>query len=129
MVRGFKGRQGEQLNTSASTASRWGQRIVNQAVVEHRWDLFSSDVSTAFLQGLTFGEMYKMGLMDQREVCLYIPKNSLNLIRKLPGMEDFDPDYHVLQMLKGGFGLKYAPRMWRIRLAVLHSLRTSLELF
>ena len=45
VVRGFKDQQGEDLNTSASTASRWGQRIVNQAVVEEGWDLFSFDIS------------------------------------------------------------------------------------
>ena len=116
VVRGFKDFQADDLNTSASTASRWGQRIVNQAVVENKWELFSFDVSTAFLQGLTFEEMYKMGFTNKREVCLEIPKGSLQLIRELPGMSDFDPDKHVLRMLKGGFGLKDAPRMWRIRL-------------
>ena len=103
VVRGFKDQQGEELNTSASTASRWGQRIVNQVVVEEEWDLFSFDVSTTFLQGLTFQDMYKLGLttgVQQRQVCLEIPKGSLALVRQLPGMEDFDPDIHVLQMLK-----------------------------
>ena len=63
--------------------------------------------------------MYKLGLItgvQQREVCLEITKGSLASVRQLPGMEDFDPNIHVLQMLKGGFGLKDAPRMWRIRL-------------
>ena len=37
VVRGFNESQADELNTSASTASRWGQRIVNQAVVENQW--------------------------------------------------------------------------------------------
>ena len=89
---------------------------MNQAVVENKWELCSHDVSTAFLQGLTFKEMQEMGFTNHREVCLDIPKNSLQIFSLLPGMSDFDPERHVLRMLKGGFGLKDAPRMWRIRL-------------
>lgn len=42
VVRGFKDSQADELDTSASAASRWGQRIVSQAVVENKWDLFPS---------------------------------------------------------------------------------------
>ena len=42
-------------------------------------------------------------------------------------MEDFDPECHVLQMLKGGFGLKDAPRMWRIRLGQILEQKIGLK--
>ena len=80
---------------------------------------FLSTFQLLSYKGFTSQDMYKLGLttgVQQRQVCLEIPKGSLALVRQLPGMEDFDPDIHVLQMLKGGFGLKDAPRVWRIRL-------------
>ena len=43
--------------TFASTASRWGQRIVVSTAVNNGWQLFSADVSQAFLRGMTFEEL------------------------------------------------------------------------
>ena len=59
VVRGFKDQQGDSILTAASTASRWGQRLVCQVVVQMGWALFSFDVSSAFLQGQTFDEQDK----------------------------------------------------------------------
>ena len=52
----------------------------------------------------------------ERIVHLDLPKESLHLVKKLKGMETFNPSKHCLEMVKGGFGLKDAPRMWRLRL-------------
>ena len=104
-----------------------------QVVVQMGWALFSFDVSSAFLQGLTFDEQDKeacaraqdssSGMSKERRVVhLEIPKDSLDLIKKLDGFGHFNPIQHVLQMIKGGFGLKDAPRMWRKR---LHQLLTE----
>ena len=49
VVRGFKDSQGDSILTAASTASRWGQRLVCQLVVQCGWKLFSFDVGSAFL--------------------------------------------------------------------------------
>ena len=54
VVRGFKDLQASQLNTFAGTTTRWGQRLVNSVAAQHRWPLFTADVSQAFLRGLTF---------------------------------------------------------------------------
>ena len=35
------------------------------------------------------------------------------VLRELRGYETFDPFQEVLQMLRGGFGLKDAPRLWQ----------------
>ena len=91
--------------------------------------MFSFDVSSAFLQGLTFDEQDNStanagdsASKERRVVHLEIPKDSLNLIKQLEGFSHFNPLQHVLQMIKGGFGLKDAPRMWRKR---LHQLLTQ----
>ena len=60
-VRGFKDHDGEDLNTYAGTASRWGQRIVNAVTAqEEEWVLFSFDVSLAFAKGLSFEELAEL---------------------------------------------------------------------
>ena len=51
-----------------------------------------------------------------RAVHLIIPKESQHLIRKLKGFENYDLNIHILRLLKGGYGLKDAPRLWRKRL-------------
>ena len=136
-VRGFKDRQADWLETHASTASRWGQRVVCQVVAQMKWKLFSFDVSAAFLKGMTFEEVHKLqaemekqgidsepmsgesepkGSRPMRVVHLDLPKECLHLVKRLKGMESFNPIKHCLKMVKGGFGLKDAPRMWRLRL-------------
>ena len=83
VVRGFKDRQGDDVQTAASTASRMGQRLVCQLVAQQCWRLFSFDVSDAFLQGETFEE--QAGSSDagstskalERAVQLEIPKGPL----------------------------------------------------
>ena len=38
------------------------------------------------------------------------------MLQKLPGYEKFDPLVHVLDMIRPGFGLKDAPRLWHLRI-------------
>ena len=47
-----------------------------------------------------------------RSVQLMLPKGAAALLQKLPGYERFDPLVHVLDMVRPGFGLKDAPRLW-----------------
>ena len=78
VVRGFKDSQANDLLTAASTASRWGQRLVNQLVAQMEWELFSFDVSSAFLQGLTLDQLKGAGPVD-RVVHLEPPKVAIHL--------------------------------------------------
>ena len=102
VVRGLKDRQGDDILTAASTASRWGQRLVCQVVVQMGWKLFSFDVSSAFLQGLPFEQQSMIapsGAGSERTVHLEIPKGSLELVKQLDGFQSFDPMKHVLKMV------------------------------
>ena len=60
VVRGFKDTQATQLSTFAGTTSRWGQRVVNSVTAQNRWEIFTADVSQAFLRGLTFEQTAQM---------------------------------------------------------------------
>ena len=115
VAQGFKDRQSVQ--NYASTTTRWGQRILLALSVQFGWRLASADVSEAFLRGLTFKELYEMGVDSTlRQVQLILPPGSEELIRTLPGLEDFSSQNECLFLLKPGFGLKDAPRLWNLAL-------------
>ena len=115
VVQGFKDNQ-EVKNFSATT-SRWGQRLILICAVQFDWELVSADVSEAFLRGLTFEELHKSGEdKTLRNVQMLIPPGSEELLRTLPGFEDFSAQSECLRMKKPGFGLKDAPRLWGLAL-------------
>jgi hypothetical protein len=115
-VRGFKDLQSPDLSTFAGTTTRWGQRLVNQIAAQRKWRLFSADISQAFLRGLTFEQVAAMDGEVKRRVQFTMPPGSIPVLRQLEGYEDFNPLVEVLLLLRCGFGLKDAPRLWQIML-------------
>ena len=111
VVQGFKDLQ--TVKNFAGTTTRWAQRMVIAIAVQFGWAVYSADVSEAFLRGLSFRELYESGEdAVLRSVQLELPAGSVELLRTLDGMNDFDPQSECLNMLKPGFGLKDAPRLW-----------------
>ena len=86
---------------------------MNSEAVQHGWTIFTADVSQAFLRGMTFQEAAKLQGESQRDVQFVVPPGSVPLLQQLPGFSDFDASIEVLQMLRCGFGLKDAPRLWQ----------------
>ncbi|CAK0852886.1 unnamed protein product, partial [Prorocentrum cordatum] len=115
-VRGFKDMQSPELSTFAGTTTRWGQRLVNQVTAQRKWRLFSADISQAFLRGLTFEQVAAMGGEVKRKVQFTMPPGSIPVLRQLEGYEDYNPVTEVLLLLRCGFGLKDAPRLWQVML-------------
>ncbi|CAL1165400.1 unnamed protein product [Cladocopium goreaui] len=101
----------QSTDTYAGTSTRWGQRLLITIAVQRKWALWSADISEAFLPGLTFRELHEEG-GELREVQITLPPGGEHLLRTIQGYSDFDPDAEVLVMLKPGFGLKDAPRLW-----------------
>ena len=64
------------------------------------------------LDGLTFKEAAEMKYEVRRDVQFTVPPGSAAILKMLPGYESFDPLHEVLRMLRCGFGLKDAPRLW-----------------
>ena len=112
-IRGFEDLQSN-LDTFSGTASRWGQRIVCSLAVQRQWTLFTSDVATAFLQGLTFEELSTMSDAPIRQVAFVPPIGSEWLFQEVE--PNYVPWRDVLELLKCVYGLKDAPRLWRQRL-------------
>ena len=48
----------------------------------------------------------------RREVQFTVPPGSADLLKKLPGYENFNSMLEVFRLLRCGFGLKDAPRLW-----------------
>ena len=114
-ARGFKDSQGN-LETYSGTASRWSQRLICSVAAQHQWQLISADVGTAFLQGLTFEKMAEATGEPLREVCIKLLPQTIGLLRRFEGFKNFDPNTQTLKLIKPVYGLKDAPRAWRLML-------------
>ena len=134
VAQGFQDRQN--LSTFAGTTSRWGQRLVLAIATQFSWPLISADVSEAFLRGITFKQLAELDRSQPlRVVEIALPAGSDELLRTLPGMESYDGSTECLSLLKPGFGLKDAPRLWNLALqrvlsqCSLHFVQTDRQLY
>ena len=64
------------------------------------------------MRGLTFEQAAQLKDEVRRDVQFTVPPGSVNILKRLPGYQDFNPAREVLRMLRCGFGLKDAPRLW-----------------
>ena len=96
---------------------------MNIVAVQKQWELFTADVSQAFLRGLTFADAAKLKDEVHRSDQFSMPPGSEGILNQLPGYSDFDGHREVLEMLRCGFGLKDAPRLWnKVLKQLLHDL-------
>ena len=122
-LRGFKDIQANDLDSYAGTSQRYSQRVIVSEAVIREWDLANSDISKAFLQGVTYEELARITGEPLREVNFYLPGYCIPFLRKIPGYEDFDPVTEVLHCDKPGTGCNDAPRCFSLKLAkVTHDL-------
>eukprot|EP00435_Cladocopium_sp_Y103_P048141 s730_g14.t1 len=105
----------QETATFAGTSTRWSQRLLIHVATQMQWELWSADISEAFLRGLTFAELHESG-GQLREVQISLPPGGEFLLRDIEGYEDFDPFSEVLVLIKPGFGLRDAPRLWLLAL-------------
>jgi Reverse transcriptase (RNA-dependent DNA polymerase) len=115
-VRGFADHDAESLQTFAGTSSRWAQRLICSTAAQQGWVVQTADVSTAFLQGLSFRELSEMTGEPERVIAFDPPVSTQPFFKELPGLENLCFKTHTLKMLKCIYGLKDAPRAWRLRL-------------
>ena len=87
--------------------------------VRQGWDIGTTDISKAFLQGVTYEELAQLTGEKPREVNFYLPASSVAILRKVPGFESFDPQREVLHCDKPGTGLVDAPRAFSIKLKLV----------
>ena len=108
-VRGFKDRDKGYVETHAGTSSKTSQTLIVSEAVKRRWKLCTTDISAAFLQGVTYEELSQLTGAEVREVNFEIAPDQLRLFRQLPGFSDFNPKEEVIHLEKPGIGLIDAP--------------------
>ena len=108
-VRGFKHRDAQNLDSYAGTSQRYSQRLVCPEAAHRGWPICTSDISKAFLQGVTYEELSSLTGEPIREVSFYLPGNCVSILKQVPGFEDFNEHTGVLHCDKPGTGLVDAP--------------------
>ena len=106
----------ENVATFSGTASKWAQRAANAYAAQTGHELFSMDISAAFLKGMTFAEIAKLTGYPLRSVQFDFPNKDAWLLQQLPGMDDFDNHVEVVDLIKALWGLNDAPRAFGLRL-------------
>ena len=118
-VRGFKDQQAHTLDSYAGTSQRYSQRLVCSEAVLRGWPICTTDISKAFLQGVTYEELSELTGEPIREVNFSLPRACVDILRQVPGFEDFDENVEVLHCDKPGTGLVDAPRAFSMKLAMV----------
>ena len=113
-IRGFE--DTADVSSYASTASRWSQRLIISIAVQQQWPLWVTDISTAFLRGMTFEELAQLTNSQVRNVAFTAPKGWERYFSELEGLRDFNFTKEVFKLSKAVYGLRDAPRAWRLRL-------------
>ena len=116
-LRGFKDIDSASIDSYAGTAQRWSQRLVVSEAVLRKWDIGTTDISKAFLQGVTYEELAATTGEPLREVNFYLPGYAVEFIKQNKGWEDFDPRTEVINCIKPGTGCVDAPRCFSLKLA------------
>ena len=116
-LRGFKDREAEGLITYSGTASRMAQKLTVSEACVRKWPLTTVDVRKAFLKGLTYEELAATTNEPKRDVNFDLDKDSVAMLRLIPGFESFDPVRETLHNDKPGTGFKDAPRCFSLKLA------------
>ena len=68
------------------------------------------------VRGMSFEEIAKETGQPLREVCMDLPADVYTLLHEYPKFKGCDKLIHFLRLLKGAYGLKDAPKLWRRRL-------------
>ena len=131
-VRGFKDMQAHNLDSYAGTSQRYSQRLVCSEAVLKGWSICTTDISKAFLQGVTYEELSELTGEPIREVNFTLPQQCVGILRQVPGFEDFDEHVEVLHCDKPGTGLVDAPRAFSMKLSMVtkdkcHMMPTSVD--
>jgi hypothetical protein len=108
------------MYTYSPTATRTGHRmVVLESAVKKGWEIWSLDVSTAFLKRWMFDDMNKSGF--SRQPCALIsPADVWNLLSEIePQNKTYklaarNPELYCLELEKAAYGLKDAPSLWNL---------------
>ncbi len=81
-IRGFKDIDAAGLEKYAGTSQRYSQRLLVSEAANRQWPIVSTDISKAFLQGVTYKELSEMTGEPLRDVCFVLLANSVAVCDK-----------------------------------------------
>ena len=115
-LRGFKESGAEGQSNYSATATKWSQRVLVSEAVLRKWNIASTDISKACLQGITYAELAEETQQPLRDVSFEVCPRTALMLSQIPGYADFQPSSEVLHCLKPGTGCRDAPRAWALKL-------------
>ena len=118
-IRGSKHQEKDEIARYAGTSSKLSQKLLVSEAAARKWDIVTTDISKAFLQGVTYEELSQLTGEPLREVNFYLPANNIAILKQIPGFETFDPTREVLHCDKPGTGSVDAPRAFSLKLKQL----------
>ena len=78
--------------------------------------MWTVDVKTAFLKGISYSEFAAATGEPLRVVNFELDPEPVEVLRRFPGFEDFDPMTEVLSNIRPGTGNVDAPRCFGMKL-------------
>ena len=115
-IRGFKDVEKNDVARYAGTSSKLSQKLLVSEAATRGWDICTTDISKAFLQGVTYKQLAELTGEPLREVNFYLPASNIPILKGIPGYETFNPQLEVLHCDKPGTGSVDAPRAFSIKL-------------
>ena len=90
-IRGFKDCEKDDVDRYSGASSKISQKLLVSEAVYQKWDICTTDISKAFLQGVTYEELAELTGEKLREVNFYLPANNRPILKQIQGYESFDP--------------------------------------
>lgn len=120
-LKGFAEMSQKSMHTFSPTASRVSLRLLSFIAAQNAWELWSLDVSTAFLQGYTFEQLNTEGIMKRQPCAFNVDQTTMNMLARLsPKFKNAtDIATWCIELLKGAYGLKDAPLLWNLKLVAV----------
>ena len=85
-IRGFKDVDARMMDNYAGASQRYSQRVLVSVAAQHQWDICTTDISNAFLQGVTYTELAEATGEPLREVNFVLPAYCVAVLRTIPAM-------------------------------------------
>ena len=117
VLHGFKDLTKEDTDTYAGTASRTSQRmLVSEAALHPDWVFATTDISKAFLQGMTYKEISQQTGDPEKIMHFTLPKGCDQILATFKGFEGYSERWEVLRCQRPGTGTVDAPRSFSLML-------------
>jgi hypothetical protein len=121
VLKGFAEQNQQTLQTTSPTATRIGHRLVYSQAARAGWEVWSIDVSSAFLRGYKFDELQSEGFHHRQPVAFTAPEPELfallaELDPQVWSVAAKNPSLYCIEVDKGAYGLKDAPLLWYLKL-------------